>query len=313
MPETGQRPRADTEDAVRSYLHDISGHPLLTAADEERLARSIAEGREASKELEEGDGRLPPERRRYLRELVARCEQSTRQFVEANLRLVVSIAKRYRHPRVPLPDLIQEGNMGLLQAVRKFDHTKGFRFSTYATWWIRQAITRSLANTGRLIRLPVEAGDRLGRIRGAAETLEAELGRPPTVDELAAAVRAPARRVVELLESATEPISVSQPVGDDGGELGDTIADPAAAAALEESLASLVPSQVERLLGSLDERERQLLCLRYGLDGEQPRSRAAVGEVLGISGERIRQVEARALARLRGAQEAREAWAALRG
>ena len=294
--------RASTEDPVGAYLNDIRSGPLLTRSDEEELGRAMAEGRMASRELEEGGDDLPPERRRHLRQLIARCEQSTRRFVEANLRLVVSIAKRYRHPMIPLPDLIQEGNLGLIQAVKKFDHSRGFRFSTYATWWIRQAIARSIANSGRLVRLPVEAHLRVGQIKRTSARLEMERGRPPTAAELAAELDMRPARVVELLESANEPVSVSRPAHDDGPDDDRDLVD-SAQSPLERVLSSMLPGEVERLLAGLGERERRILCLRFGLDGEEPRSRAAVGEQIGISGERVRQVELRALARLRDAPE----------
>ncbi|MGH9177131.1 MAG: sigma-70 family RNA polymerase sigma factor, partial [Acidimicrobiales bacterium] len=298
------------DDLLRLYLDDIGGRPLLTRDDEERLGRAIDAGRAASRELEELDGAIPPERRRLLRQLVARCEQSTRQFVEANLRLVVSIAKRYRNTRLSLPDLVQEGNLGLLQAVRKFDYRKGFRFSTYATWWIRQAISRAIANSGRLIRLPVEVGGKIAQINQTRARLEMGLRRTPTDAEVAAELGMSPRQVAELVRSSADPLSVSERVGpEDAPELAEVIADPAAEASLEATLAAMAPGLVQRLLRSLDAREREILCLRYGLDGHGARSRAAVGALLGVSGERVRQVEARALSRLRSRPEADQAWA----
>jgi RNA polymerase primary sigma factor len=299
-------------DDIRLYLDDIGGRPLLTKDDEERLGRAIEAGRAAARELEELDGAIPPERRRLLSQLIARCEQSTRQFIEANLRLVVSIAKRYRNTRLSFSDLVQEGNLGLLQAVRKFDYRKGFRFSTYATWWIRQAISRAIANSGRLIRLPVEVGGKVASINQTRARLEMELGRAPTDAEVAAELGMSPLQVAELVRSAAEPLSVSERFGsEDTPELGEIIADPAAEASLEAALAAMAPELVQRLLRSLDDREREILCLRYGLDGHGSRSRAAVGALLGVSGERVRQVEARALARLRSRPEAGQAWAVL--
>ena len=300
------------DDVFGLYLDEVRRRPLLTRSEEQRLARAIEEGRRAERELDERDGDIPPERRRLLCELVARCEQSTRKFVEANLRLVISIAKRYRHARLPMSDLVQEGNLGLIHAVRKFDHEKGFRFSTYATWWIRQAITRAIANKGRLVRLPVDAGLSLNRINGTRARLEAELKRPPTIDEVAAELEMAPTRVVDLLASGAEAVSVSEPLGgEDGPELGETLPDPLAEQSLENALASMVPAEVERLLDLLDERARRIVCLRFGFDGHAPRSRAAVGECLGISGERVRQVEAQALARLRARPETGQLWEAL--
>ena len=303
-----------SDDVLGAYLRDIRHSSLLSRSDEQELARTIEEGRAASEELEQEGDRLPPERRRVLCELVSRCEQATRRFVESNLRLVVSIAKRYRHPRLPLPDLVQEGNLGLMQAVRRFDRTKGFRFSTYATFWIRQSISRAISSSGRLIRLPAEAGDAAVRISRTRDVLEAQLGRAPTVDELAAELGMTPARVAELLTAAVEPVSTSEPAGrPDGPELAEALADASAEDVLEAALAEMVPEQVERLLERLDDRDRRVLCLRFGLDGHEPRSRAAVGECLGLSSERIRQIEARALARLRRLPEASEAWESLNG
>ena len=301
-----------TDDVLRLYLAEIGGRPLLTKEDEERLGRAIEAGRAASRELEELDGAIPPERRRLLRQLIARCEQSTRQFVEANLRLVVSIAKRYRSSRLSLSDLVQEGNLGLLQAVRKFDYRRGFRFSTYATWWIRQAITRAIANSGRLIRLPVEVGGQVARIHQTQARLEAELGRTPTDAEVAAELGMAPMKVAGLLRSAADPLSVSARYGpEDAPALDELLADPGAEASLEAALGAMAPELVQQLLQSLDSREREILCLRYGLDGHGARSRAAVGALFGVSGERVRQVEGRALSRLRSRPEAGQAWSVL--
>ena len=298
-------------DALSAYLRKIRSASLLTREDEAHLSRAIQDGQAAAEELEH-DGELSPERRSQLRAMISRCEESTRRFVEANLRLVISIAKRYRHPRLPLADLVQEGNLGLLQAVKRFDHTRGFRFSTYATFWIRQAINRAISSTGRLIRLPEDAGGDALRIIRTREAMESENGRVPTLEELAAAVGLTPARVSELLAAAAEPVSTSERVGrHDDLELGDLFADASAEQALDERLAALVPDRLERLLSSLPERDRVVLCLRFGLDGHDRRSRAAVGELLGLTGERVRQIETRALARLRERPEAVEAWHSL--
>jgi RNA polymerase primary sigma factor len=306
-----RRDNGAARDALSAYLREIRSASLLTREDEARLSREIKEGQAAAEELQR-DGELPPEHRGHLRALISRCEESTRRFVEANLRLVVSIAKRYRHPRLPLADLVQEGNVGLLQAVKRFDHTRGFRFSTYATFWIRQAINRSIANTGRLIRLPEDAGEDAMRILRTRDAMEAENGRVPSLAELSAAVGLAPARVSDLLAAATEPVSTSERAGRHGDvELGDLVADASAERALDERLAALVPDGLERLLASLPERDRMVVCLRFGLDGHDRRSRAAVGELLGLTGERVRQIEVRALARLRERPEAVEAWQSL--
>ena len=306
-----ERDRGSVRDALSAYLREIRSAALLTREDEARLSRAIQEGQAASEELQRDD-ELPPERRSQLRAMISRCEESTRRFVEANLRLVVSIAKRYHHPRLPLADLVQEGNVGLLQAVKRFDHTRGFRFSTYATFWIRQAINRAIASSGRLIRLPEDAGGDALRIIRTRDAMEADTGRVPSLAELAAAVGLAPARVSELLTAAAEPVSTSERAGrSEGVELGDLVADVSAERALDERLAALVPDRLEGLLASLPERDRMVVCLRFGLDGHDRRSRAAVGELLGLTGERVRQIEVRALARLRERPEAVEAWHSL--
>ena len=291
------------EDLVRLYLSDIGKHPLLTKADEGRLARSIEEGVVAREELERAQRageKLPPSRRRALRQVARAGEEATQTFVQANLRLVVSIAKRYQASDLPLLDLIQEGNLGLMHAVEKFDWRKGFKFSTYATWWIRQAITRGIANTARTIRLPVHAGDQLARLRKVRAALEIQHGRPATMEELAVEMEMAPEKVLELLRYVSEPQSLSQPLREDGdAELGDVVADPTAVSPSDSATDSLLPDEVSRLLSPLDERERTVLSLRYGLDRGQARTLEEVGERFQLTRERIRQIEARAMSKLR--------------
>ena len=288
------------EDLVRLYLNEIGRYPLLTKADEERLGRAVEDGQLAAAELAAGRSALPPARRRSLRQRVAAGEKATTEFCQANLRLVVSIAKRYQASGVPLLDLVQEGNLGLLHAVEKFDYKKGFKFSTYATWWIRQAITRGIANTGRTIRLPVHAGDLVTRVQRAQSRLEAYLGRRPTSEELGLDLDMTPARVEEVLALATDPVSISTPLSEDGeGELGDVMEDTTALSPLEEAIANAVPHELARLLAVLDEREREILRLRYGLDQGVPRTLEEVGERMHLTRERIRQIESRALCKLR--------------
>ena len=295
--------RSDTEpqeDLVRLYLNEIGRYPLLTKVDEERLGRAVQEGLAAAERLAGGGSPLSAADRRRLRAKVQAGERATTEFCQANLRLVVSIAKRYQASGLPLLDLVQEGNLGLLHAVEKFDYAKGFKFSTYATWWIRQAITRGIANTGRTIRLPVHAGDLVNRVQRASASLEARLGRRPTAEELGDEVALSARRVEEVLAMATEAVSISTPLSDDGeGELGDVIEDTTAVSPLEQAMADAVPGEMARLLAVLDEREREILRLRYGLDQGEPRTLEEVGERMHLTRERIRQIESRALCKLR--------------
>ncbi len=267
------RVERDEEDLVRLYLTDIGQYPLLNKDDEVRLAQAIEAGHEARQALEKGGRELTATRKRELRKLYQCGELAERTFVQSILRLVVSIAKKYQASGLPLLDLIQEGNLGLMHAVEKFDWRKGFKFSTYATWWIRQAITRGIANTGRTIRLPVHAGDTLARLQKARARLELKYGRPATL---------------------------SEPLREDGdAELGDVVEDKTAESPFEMAATSLLPEEIQRLLGPLDEREREILRLRFGLDRGEPRTLEEVGEHFNLTRERIRQIEARAMSKLR--------------
>ncbi len=294
-----ERVERDEEDLVRLYLTDIGQYTLLTKDDEVDLAQKIEAGIEAREQMAAGKS-LRPARRVELRRLVQEGEQAERQFVQSNLRLVVSIAKKYQASGLPLLDLVQEGNLGLMHAVEKFDWRKGFKFSTYATWWIRQAITRGIANTGRTIRLPVHAGDTLTRLQKARARLELRYGRPATLSELAAEVEMPEQKVTEALRFAAEPLSLSEPLREDGdAELGDVVEDRSAESPFEVAATSLLPDEIKRLLSPLDEREREILTLRYGLDRGEPRTLEEVGEHFNLTRERIRQIEARAMSKLR--------------
>jgi len=287
-------------DLVKLYLRDIGRYPLLTKADEIRLAQAIEAGREAQLVLGDPDVTLSPARRRELRRAQKVGAAAETDFVQANLRLVVSIAKRYQASGLPLLDLVQEGSLGLIHAVEKFDWRKGFKFSTYATWWIRQAITRGIANTGRTIRLPVHAGDLVSSIQKAWSHLEATLGRRPTTEELAAETRLSHQAVTDALRWRSEPISLFEPLGEDGDtDLGDVVADANATSPFEHAAEALLPDEISRLLEPLDDREATILRLRFGLDRGEPRTLEEVGEHFELTRERIRQIEAKAMSKLR--------------
>jgi RNA polymerase sigma factor (sigma-70 family) len=289
---------APDEDLVRLYLTDIGRHGLLSKDDEATLAEARLVGIEAGEELKKPG--LTAARKRQLRRLVQEGEAAELRFVESNLRLVVSIAKKYQASGVPLLDLVQEGNLGLMHAVEKFDHRKGFKFSTYATWWIRQAITRGIANTGRSIRLPVHAGDMVKQLQRTRAELEDKLGRGPTTAEIAEAMDEPFEKIRTLLSHLSEPASLSAPLREDSdGELGDTVADHSAVSPEEAMLEAALVSEVEKVLAPLEDRERSILRLRYGLDGGEPRTLDDVGQHFSLTRERIRQIEAKAMSKLR--------------
>jgi RNA polymerase sigma factor (sigma-70 family) len=290
----------DEEDLVRLYLTDIGQYALLTKDDEVRLAKAIEAGKLATEEMAASPSVTAP-KRRELRKAIRDGEIAERAFVQSNLRLVVSIAKKYQASGLPLLDLIQEGNLGLMHAVEKFDWRKGFKFSTYATWWIRQAITRGIANTGRTIRLPVHAGDTLARLQKARSRLELKYGRPATLAELSKEVEMPEDKVTEALRFAAEPLSLSEPLREDGdAELGDVVEDRSAESPFETAATALLPEEIQRLLAPLDVREREILRLRFGLDGSgEGRTLEEVGEHFNLTRERIRQIEARAMSKLR--------------
>ena len=295
-----KRAERDDEDLVRLYLSEIGQYPLLTKDDEARLAQAIEAGVAANAELENPGAPLTPARKRELRKLARAGEDAERNFVQSNLRLVVSIAKKYQASGLPLLDLIQEGNLGLMHAVEKFDWRKGFKFSTYATWWIRQALTRGIANTGRTIRLPVHAGDNLSRLQKARARLESELGSPATLVELAADLDMTVATVTEVIRYAADTLSLSTPLREDGdGELGDLVEDRTAESPFEAAAVSLLPEEISRLLSPLDEREQMIIRLRYGLDRGEARTLEEVGDHFNLTRERIRQIESRAMTKLR--------------
>ena len=290
---------AGDQDLVRLYLDGIGRYPLLSKEDETRLAQAIEAGRAAGMELEAG-GAIPLRRSRELLRAQRAGKAATEEFINANLRLVVSIAKKYQSSDMPLLDLIQEGNLGLIHAVDKFDWRKGFKFSTYATWWIRQAIGRGIDNSARTVRLPVHAGDQVRRILRARGQLEGVLGRAPSTAELAEHVQMRETEVAALLRYDADLVSLATPVGSDGDtELADIVADASAQTPFELVADSMLAGEVDKMLSMLDSREREILRLRYGLDRGEPRTLEEVGAALNLTRERIRQIERGALAKLR--------------
>jgi len=295
------QPRAqDDENLVGIYLQEIGRYALLTRNDEVRLYEVIAEGRRAERDLAGSDPDITDVERRALHGAVLRGKDAQQSFVQCNLRLVVSIARRYRRSGRALPDLIQDGNLGLIHAVTKFDARKGFKFSTYATLWIRQSIVRGIESTGRTIRLPAHVGNILRTATRAQEELGEELGRPPTMAELGVAVGLATDKLAEVLRSPVAPLSLDEPLGARGdATASDLVEDRAASAAFELVSTSLPPAEIARLLERLGERERRVLRLRFGLDGGGPRTLVELGACLGLSRERVRQIEARAMCMLR--------------
>jgi RNA polymerase primary sigma factor len=286
-------------DTIGLYLDEVSGHLLLTAEDEVRLARAIEHGRRAQHRLE-AEPDLDPEEGTRLLLLAAQGEEAKMAFIRSNLRLVISIAKRYTGRGLDLLDLIQEGNLGLIRAVEKFDWRKGFKFSTYATWWIRQAITRGLGNSARTIRLPVHMVDVVRTVHDTQQTLADELRRNPTVGEIAEASGIDVDKVEAALTAPTDTVSLDRPVGEEGdSELHEFVVDIRTADPFAEAAKTLQREQVIEALDDLEDTERTVIELRFGLDGSEPWTLSAVGSLLGVTRERVRQIESRGLARLR--------------
>ena len=289
----------DDEDLVRRYLSEIGQHTLLNKEGEVDLAKQIEAGKKAKEQLRKQPS-IGKARRSELERSVAKGERAEKKFVQSNLRLVVSIAKKYQASGLPLLDLVQEGNLGLIHAVEKFDWRKGFKFSTYATWWIRQAITRGIANTGRTVRLPVHAGDTLSRVQKARARLEIDLGRSPTLKEVAEKINMPENKVIEAMRFASDLRSLSEPLREDGdANLADVVEDRSAESPFEVAANKLLPEEIQRLLSPLNDREREVLTHRYGLDRGGVRTLEEVAEYFNLTRERIRQIEARAMSKLR--------------
>jgi RNA polymerase primary sigma factor len=285
------------DDPVRMYLREIGRVPLLSAEEEVRLARRMERGR---MEL------LKPAASRDYR-LVEDGDEAQRRLTEANLRLVVSVAKKYIGRGMSLLDLIQEGNIGLIRAVEKFDYTKGYKFSTYATWWIRQAITRAIADQARTIRIPVHMVETINRLIRISRRLLQDLGREPTSEEIAEQMEISPEKVREIIKVSQEPVSLETPIGEeDDSHLGDFIEDHTALAPADAASHQLLKEQVEDVLDSLTERERKVLQLRFGLDDGRSRTLEEVGKEFHVTRERIRQIEAKALRKLRHPSRSRK-------
>ncbi len=298
------------EDPVHTYLKEIGRVPLLNAELEVEIARAIEEGNVAAAKLTahelalagEGsrDALLDEASVRKTRRIMLKGLKAKDDLIEANLRLVVSIAKRYRNRGLAFLDLIQEGNLGLMRAVDKFDHTKGFKFSTYATWWIRQAITRAIADQARTIRIPVHMVETINKVVWAQRQLLQELGREPTIEEVALRVELPIERVREILRINQDTVSLEQPVGDeDDFNLSDLIEDRGAVVPDDAATRSLLDAAVREALGHLSEREQDVVRLRFGLDDGKIRTLEEVGKEFGVTRERVRQIESKTLAKLR--------------
>ncbi|BAU83014.1 RNA polymerase sigma factor rpoS [Streptomyces laurentii] len=286
-------------DLFRLYLREIGRVPLLSAEEEVELARRIEAGLFAEEKLARGpglDGRLAHD----LDRLVVLGRIAKRRLIEANLRLVVSVAKRYVGRGLTMLDLVQEGNLGLIRAVEKFDYARGYKFSTYATWWIRQAMSRALADQARTIRVPVHVVELINRVVRVQRSILQEYGHEPTAEEVAARLDLPPERIGEVLRLAQEPVSLHAPVGEeDDVALGDLIEDGDAASPVESAAFLLLREHLEAVLSTLGERERQVVALRYGLDDGRPRTLEEIGRLFGVTRERIRQIESKTLGKLR--------------
>jgi RNA polymerase primary sigma factor len=290
--------RAATSDLVRIYLREIGRVPLLTAEDEVELAKTIEAGLFAEEKLGGGFPMLGAMHSDLVL-LVGEGVRAKQRLIEANLRLVVSIAKRYIGRGLVFLDLIQEGNLGLIRAVEKFDYTRGYKFSTYATWWIRQAITRAIADQARTIRVPVHMVETINKLARVQRQLHQELGREATTDEIAAELGLEPERVAEIQRIAQEPVSLQSPIGEEESDLGDFIEDADAVVPIEAAAFIMLQDQLERVLDELAEREQRIIQLRFGLTDGHPRTLEEVGREFGVTRERIRQIESKTLAKLR--------------
>jgi len=293
-------------EALPQYLQEIGRVPLLTGPAEVELAMAIEAAGEASARLASAE-MLSPEERESLADVVDLGNVARRRLVESNLRLVVSVARRYMNRGIALGDLIQDGNIGLMRAVEKFDYRRGFKFSTYATWWIRQAVSRALADHGRTIRVPVHMVETINKYVRMSSLLQQQLGREATVDEIAVALEVTAERVREIIRILPQPISLENPVGDEhDATLADFVEDENAVDMDEAASRAVLRMQVESVLNTLTPRERRVVELRFGLEGDRLYTLSEIGAELGVTRERIRQIETKALRKLRHPSRSRQ-------
>lgn len=297
-----------SDDTIGLYLKEMSRVALLSADEEVGLAQRINRGRAAKRSLQRTNGRTPPERREELEMQINDGILAREHLIKANTRLVVSIAKRYIGRGVPFLDLIQEGNLGLMKAVEKYEVERGFRFSTYATWWIRQTITRSIADQGRTIRVPVHMVDRIRQLYRTTHEMEQKLGRSPTTEELAEQLEVPVSKVDWMMRVSWLPLSLESPINDDeeDSELGQFVEDQTTPTPIQSAYAKLLREKVEEVLETLPPREARILRLRFGLENGRTYTLEEVGQKFGLTRERIRQIESKALRRLRHPRRARQ-------
>jgi RNA polymerase primary sigma factor len=296
-----------SDDTIGLYLKEMSRVPLLSVEEELDLAKKIERGRDAQNCLKRSNAKLTTERRSELEQEVSDGVHGREHLIKANTRLVVSIAKRYIGSGVPFLDLIQEGNLGLMKAVEKYEYQRGFRFSTYATWWIRQTITRSIADQGRTIRVPVHMVDRIRQLYKLTHEMEQKLGRVPTSEELGEAIGTSSEKVDWMLRVSWLPLSLESPVNDeDDSELGMFVEDEITPTPMQSAYANLLREKIEEVLSTLPPREARILRLRFGLDNGHTYTLEEVGQKFGLTRERIRQIESKALRRLRHPRRARQ-------
>ncbi len=297
-----------SDDTIGLYLKEMSRVALLSAEEEVALAQRINRGRSARHSLQRSNGHTPPERREELEQQISDGNLAREHLIKANTRLVVSIAKRYIGRGVPFLDLIQEGNLGLMKAVEKYEVERGFRFSTYATWWIRQTITRSIADQGRTIRVPVHMVDRIRQLYRTTHEMEQKLGRSPTTEEIAEQLNTPVNKVEWMMRVSWLPLSLESPINDDeeDSELGQFVEDQTTPTPIQSAYTKLLREKVEEVLDTLPPREARILRLRFGLENGRTYTLEEVGQKFGLTRERIRQIESKALRRLRHPRRARQ-------